>query len=183
MGGTRLPTESPAMWVGAPQTTSTEAGNHLHANGDEHNALSLRCRCGSACRLTAEFSGGAPRSQHAGAPALVCALARSPAAEHFMRPRPLQRFVRRQRPHVMHFLLLAAFVGRHSAAETRPRCFQWQTLQSLLSYLPLRTPPKERVAKSFGTANFARPSNMLRESATQRRTSSFDVSSREGQIL
>ncbi len=34
---------------------------------------------GSASRLTAELSGGTPAFQHAGAPALVCALARPPA--------------------------------------------------------------------------------------------------------
>ncbi len=54
-------------------------------------------------RLTAEFSGGTPPFQHAGAPALGCALARPPAAEHFMRPRPLQRFVRRHWRSALHF--------------------------------------------------------------------------------
>jgi hypothetical protein len=48
-----------------------------------------------ASRLTAEFSGGTPPSQHAGAQRSCALGARPPAAEQFMRPRPLQRFVRR----------------------------------------------------------------------------------------
>jgi len=47
------------------------------------------------CRLTAEFSGGTPAFQDAGAHRSGALLVRPPAAEHFMRPRPLQRFVRR----------------------------------------------------------------------------------------
>jgi hypothetical protein len=50
---------------------------------------------GAESRLTTKFSGGTPAHQHAGAVRLGSAGRGSPAAEHFMRPRPLQRRVRR----------------------------------------------------------------------------------------
>src|SRR5687768_5794766 len=61
-------------------------------NSSEGRALTLKRR------LTTKFCDGALSSQYAGAPAPVGAGRRSPAAEHFMRPRPLQRRVRRLAP-------------------------------------------------------------------------------------
>jgi len=81
--------------VGACKQLSVEAG---------HLVIRMRYTLRSkdkfdddvSCRLTAEFSGGTPPSWHAGAQRSCALGTRPPAAEHFMGPRPLQRFVRRQ---------------------------------------------------------------------------------------
>jgi hypothetical protein len=41
MGGTTLPTESPATWVGAPRTTRAEPSEHPDTKSDAQGAESL----------------------------------------------------------------------------------------------------------------------------------------------
>ena len=63
-------------------------------------AVVRQCRIqhiSGSSRLTTKFSGGTPTLQHAGARAPGGTGRGSPAAEHFMSPRPLQRRVRRHR--------------------------------------------------------------------------------------
>ncbi len=57
--------------------------------------LELSGRSNEVGRPTIEFSGGTQAFWHAGAQRPFVHHTRSPAAMHFMRPRPLQRFVRR----------------------------------------------------------------------------------------
>jgi len=78
-----------------------------HALGNHNEPGS--CCDDASCRLTAEFSGGTPPSQHAGAQRSCALGARPPAAEHFMRPRPLQRL---PGPQTALFRILALAIGR-----------------------------------------------------------------------
>lgn len=61
--------------------------------------------------LEAEFNGGTLAVQHAGAQRSGALSGRPPAAEHFMRPRPLQRFVRQHgvRPKLFAILLALSY--------------------------------------------------------------------------
>src|SRR5690606_15924893 len=97
-GGTTSQTKSMAQRRGAPRSMSTTGTMHSQLAP----LLQLFLACVTTRRLTTQLSDGAPASQHAGAPALGCALGSAARGRAlYANRRSLQRRVRRRCAPVM----------------------------------------------------------------------------------